>query len=228
MKLWTYAELKSKVELDLSTEDELFIQPSELLGYFNEAIDQAEQDVLGLYEDYFLTRATLALVAGTEEYSLPSDIYAEKIRRVIFRNGTELYPIARIRDWKKFEVYSEAALLSTTDRYSYFLYNPSAGQSKLLLVPVSRDTGNYVTIWYIRNVEELVDDSDILEIPEAANFVLQYVKVRIMEKEGHFALPKAVEDLERERELLKSTLANMVPDADNEIEMDTSMYEEMN
>ena len=54
------------------------------------------------------------------------------------------------------------------------------------------------------------------------------MKVRVYEKEGHPNLPKAVQDLEQQRQQMVSTLASMVPDGSNEIEMDTSAYEEMN
>jgi hypothetical protein len=229
MKLWTYEELAAKVERDLATEEELFVQPEELMGYFNEAVDRAEQEVLTLYEDYFLTKTPLTLIQGTQEYDLPSDIYANKIRRVLYVNGTTVYTINRIRDWKKFEMFSEINAQSSAEDYMYMLYNPTAGsQAKFLLLPASREAGAFVTIWHLRNANLFTDDDDVLDIPESANFVMQYVKVRVLEKEGHFSLPKAVQDLATETELLQSTLATMVPDADNEIEMDDSIYREMN
>lgn len=227
MKLWTYSELKSKVMKDVAIEDEQFVQPDELLGYFNEAIDNAEQEVLGIYEDYFLNRSDLTLVSGQEEYDLPDDIFAHKIRRIVFHKGTEIYQVKRLRDWKKFEQYFEINQYDTGAPYSYMLYNPAAGQAKILWVPAPRIDGPYATIWHIRNANTLAIDTDILDIPEAANFIMQYVKVRIYEKEGHISLQKAMADLERERDLLVSTLSAMVPDAQNEIEMDISSYEEM-
>lgn len=229
MKIWQYSELSTKVEQDLAIQEELFVSASELLGYFNEALDRAEQMILTLYEDYFLNRMTLSLISGVEEYSLPSDIYAEKIRRIIFNSGSDMYTIERIRDWKKFEYYADVNRYASSARYRYMLYNPTAGQYKMLLVPVSRDTGAVATIWYLRTVNRFSGaTTDPLDMPEAANFIMQYVKTRCMEKEGHFALDKAVSDLATEKELLESTLANMVPDANNEIEMDTTVYWEMN
>ena len=38
----TYEQLRRKVEKDLDLEEELFITPSEMLGYANEAIEEAE------------------------------------------------------------------------------------------------------------------------------------------------------------------------------------------
>ena len=85
MKYWTWAELKDKVQRDLDLEGEVFINETELLGYANEAIDEVERQVHTLYEDYFLTKAVISLVDGTEEYALPTDIYAFKIIHASFK-----------------------------------------------------------------------------------------------------------------------------------------------
>ena len=66
---FTWATLRAKIQRDLDLQDEIFITNTELLGYANEAIDEAEQEVLTIYEDYFLTNENLALVTGTAEYS---------------------------------------------------------------------------------------------------------------------------------------------------------------
>lgn len=228
-RYWTLAELKQKIERDTDTEAELFIQPDELLDYINEAIDEAEIEVHGLYEDYFLARATLTLIPDTNEYALPSTIYAHKIRRITYRRGTRQYTVRRVKDWKKFEAYELDLIFGsqTEEEYRYFILNEAAGAPRILFTPEMGDDGDYMTIWFMRQANRLVDDTDILDIPEAANFVTQHVKKRIYEKEGHPNLPLAVADLERERGLLNSILASMVPDADNEIEMDLSPYEEM-
>ena len=109
-KYWTLDELKGKIQRDLDIEGEVFIQDAsdapELLEYINEGIDKAEEIVHSLYEDYFLDKASITLVSGTHEYDLPSAIYAHKIRRIIYRNGTRVYTVDRIRDWHKFEAYA--------------------------------------------------------------------------------------------------------------------------
>ena len=224
---WTYAMIKAKVEQDLALEDEVFVEPAELLGYVNEAIREAEAEVHGLYEDYFLNRATLTLVQGQEEYDLPADIYAHKIRRVVYKNGSEVYKLERMRDWKKFENYAIESINQSSTRYYYFIINPTAGSPKLLLSPPAKTAGPYVTIWYLRDANQLVADTDICDIPEFVSFVLQYTKTRCYEKEGHPNLAKAMQDLEQQRRQMTGTLASMVPDGDNEIEADFSSYEEM-
>lgn len=229
-KYWTKLELTEKIERDLDLEGEVFIQPEELDGYLNEAIDEAELEVHGLYEDYFLSRYTLPFVSGTSEYVLPPTIYAHKIRRVTYRNGTRTYTIDRIRDWYKFEEYEldKVGGAQSEAEYRYFLLNETPGAPKFLFTPDVSETGSFVTIWFYRQANRLEDDDDVLDIPEAANFVMQHAKVRCYEKEGHPNLGKAMQDLEKERTLLQGILASMIPDANNVIEMDLSSYEEMN
>lgn len=226
MRFWTGEELITKVEQDLDLEDELFIQPSEMLAYANEAIDEAEAEICGVYEDYFLSKSTLSLASGTDEYTLPSTIYAHKIRRVIFNDGNTSYTVDRIRDWKKFEVYTNERIVGSSDLYRYFIYNATAGSPKLLLTPPARETGAYLDVWFIRNANRLVDLTDVCDIPEFANFVIQFMKVRCYEKEMHPNLQTAIGVLQQQRELMKATLSTMVPDADNTIELDLSSYEE--
>jgi hypothetical protein len=226
---WTGTMIKNKIEADLDLEDEEFISDDELLGYINEAIDEAEAEIHGLYEDYFLKRDYIALSAGVEEFALPSDIYAMKIRRLIYKNGSIVYPITRFKDWKKFEAYALESVNQESTRYMYFPINTTVAAPKILLSPPSKETSSTnVTIWYLRNASRLASFSDTCDIPEFVNFVMQYVKVRCYEKEvGHPSLQKAMMDLEQQRTQMQSTLAAMVPDADNEIEPDLSSYEEM-
>jgi hypothetical protein len=226
---WTGTMIKEKIERDLDLEDEEFISDDEMLGYINEGIDEAEAEIQDLYEDYFLKKDFIALVNGTEEYSLPADIYAMKIRRIIYKSGSIVYTINRIKDWKKFEEYALEAVNQTSTRYMYFPINSTPGAPKLLLSPSAKETSSTnVTIWYLRNAARLASFSDTCDIPEFVNFVMQYVKVRCYEKEvGHPNLQKAMLDLEQQRSQMQSTLTGMVPDADNEIEPDLRLYEEM-
>lgn len=229
-KYWTLAQIIAKVEADLNLEDEGFISESEMLGYINEAIDEAETEVHGIYEDYFLSKETLTLVSGTSEYSLPTTVFAHKIRRVTYRNGARTYTVKRIRDWKKFEQYEldKVGGAQSEAEYQYFLMNSTVGDPKFLFSPEVSESGAYITVWFLRQANRLEVDADKMDIPEAANFVIQYVKMRCYEKERHANLEKAMSDVEKERTILTGILASMVPDADNEIEMDLSAYQEMN
>lgn len=228
-KYWTWAEVKAKVKRDLDIEAETFVRPEELIGYVNEAIDEAEAEIHALYEDYFLTSEKISLVKNQDEYDLPEEIYAHKIRRVVYNNGSSVYTINRVKDWKKFETKSIADNFSTSDLYQFFIKNPAAGTPKLILVPTSRETvADVLEVWYLRNANRVVDDTSIIDIPEFINFIFQKLTCLIYEKEGHPNLDRAEMKLAQEQQRMLGTLAQMVPDAENEIELDTQFYEEMN
>jgi hypothetical protein len=231
MRYWTWAEIKEKVERDLDLEDEDFIREGELLALANEAIDEAEAEIHTLYEDYFLKKTTIAVVANDSAFSIPtylSDIYGDKIRRIIYQQGSSstVYTVDRLRDWRKFEDKAIADTGSTLDLYRYMLVNQTAGAPQILLVPAARESGT-LTVWYLRNANRLTADADVCDIPEFINFVISHIKCRVLHKEGNPNYSEALERLEAERARMASTLAARVPDADNEIEMDLSAYEDM-
>lgn len=229
MAYWTWQEIRTKVERDLDSEDEVMVTEAELLGYANEAIREVERQLHKLCEDYFLKSAPITLVQGTESYDLPADIYAMKIRGLIYRNGSSVWQANRIRDWRKFVKY-EAELTGTqnTKQYGFFISNATAGDPQLILSPTPQESGQYLKLWYIREANQLVDETSVCDIPEAINYVMQYMKVRYYEKENHPMLGKAVADLEQEKETTLAVMSSMVVDNENLIEVDTQIYDEMN
>lgn len=231
MTYFTWASILSKLETDLILEDEQWITESELLSYTNDAIRDTEALVHTLYEDYFLDYQSVTFSAGQELVTLPTNIYAFKVRRFLFEKETQRYPIQRLKDWKKFEEKSVTDYSDTSCRYEYFLINrSSSGDAAMLLSPPIRteDAGQYGKLYFIRGAKQLATASDTCDIPEFINRVYAHVKYNVYAKEGHPLALKAKDDLDRETELMVGTLAAMVPDADNEIEPDFEYYEEMN
>jgi hypothetical protein len=228
LRYWTWNEIKTKIENDLDLQDEDFISTNELLGYANEAIDEAEAEIHTLYEDYFLTQLPIGMVNNQDKYDLPSNIYGMKIRKLMYQNGASVYPIPRLKDSRKIETYQENNVVGAGTLYSYFIDNSTAGSPKIVITPMPYETGAFLTIWFLRNANRLVNVLDICDIPEAISFILQYMKVRCYEKEGHPNLAKAMGDLEQQRGQLSNVLSSMTADGDNKIEPDLSAYAEMN
>lgn len=227
----TYSDIRDKILRELDLEDEVFISEDEILGYYNDAVDDAEAEILGIYEDYFLTSEVLALELGTSGYSLPTDIYANKIRRLIYDNGSgQIYEIPRIRDWKKFLKKAIGDRYDTGGLdYQYMLQNVSADTGvQLLLVPPSKETSeDSVRIWYIRNANHATTDSDKCDIPEFMSFIYASMRCSIRRKEFNGDVPPTeLQELERQRKLMIDTLTSMVPDDQTEIEQDLTHYME--
>jgi len=225
-KFWTYAEIKEKIEQDLDLQSELFITPSELLAYVNEAIDEAEAEIHTIHEDYFLKSDPITLVSGTDEYDLPTDIYANKIRDIIYNSGGNIWALRRLRDWKKIRDYSVWKEYGSGQISEYFIKNATVGQPQIVVSPPNRENGQYLTVWYLRNANRMVDDTSVCDIPEFVNFVIVYTKYKCLQKEGHPNLQVGMMDLEQQRAQMRAVLSGMVADSDNEIEADLSHYEE--
>jgi len=226
-KYWTLDQIRAKINRDLDLEAENFIRTDEMIDYINEGIDECEAEIHSLYEDYFLTRTTLNLVAGQEAYDLPENIYGHKIRKVTYNNTSSIYKVRRMKNWHRFEQYEIAKTFETSDLYQYLILNETIGNPQMIIVPKARDTGPIIEIWYIRQANRLENGTDICDIPEFVNFVFQYVKVRCYEKEIHPNAGQARMDLQAQRSLMQATLQTAQPDNENEIEMDMSYYEEM-
>lgn len=343
--------MNNKVIGDLDLQDETFIPFNELVGYFNEAIGEAEAEIHGTREDYFLKSYSFPCALGVNSYSLPDDIYINKIRGFVYSNGTIIYDIKRIRAWREFNNIALTQSFGPNDDYRYIIQNTSPGNIQLLLVPKARETAvlpqlnpstpaswfTPMVLWYLRNAQRIpitgefivdweqyviptavstgagtltlaqttyvtgdqiklfpfaapggasglpsplvagtiyyvittgtlgviklatsaanaaagtnitltttgsstgyfnlyysatqnVINAMLVDIPEFATFLMQWVKCRCMEKEGDPRLTGAVQTLEQQRKQMVDTLTEMVVDIDTEIQPDFTHYQEM-
>lgn len=163
-QLKTYADLKAKISVDIDILDETFVTPNELIGYFNEGIEEAESEILKIDEDYFLTQYPIPLVSGQSAYDYPTNIYGYKERGIVYSNNTQIYDVRRFRRNNKFENMAFATQYSQSDDYRWFHTNASGGQAKINLIPPSREdaivspNANPFTpmiLWYIRHANRI-------------------------------------------------------------------------
>lgn len=222
MKIWTWAEMKAKIKNDLDLNDEGFITDTELLGYLNSAIDEAEQIFMEIYANYFETEATISLVSGTDSYDFPSDIYATKAMLIQYENGSLKYPVHRIKDLR------DIAYVNANDDYRYRIINDPAEGFQIKFYPTPAETGDYAKIYYLRNANEVTQDSDTIDLPEAAQYIMQHIKDSCRNKEMgtmYSAPPSAA--LVKQEERLRNSLSDMVPDKDNRIMPDMTFYDDV-
>lgn len=164
MKVWTYAEMSTKVLTDLDLLDKAMVGDNELIGYFNEAVLEAESEIITLNQDYFITMGILPVVAGTARYALPPSIFANRIRCIMYINGTNIYEIVQYRRKGKFREIAFTELSGQADDYRYVLYNDVPGQAQIEFHPTLRDTAiiapvasifKPVQIYYLRNCKRI-------------------------------------------------------------------------
>jgi hypothetical protein len=215
----TYAELKSYLQKELDLEDETFITADEFLSYFNEAVDMVEASIHNIYEDYFLTSAVLPIVAGVAGYDLPTDIYAQKIRKILYNdNGSLKYEIRRV---KRLE---DTLYIEQADLFAYILMNSGSLGMKINLFPTPQVSNSNITVWYLRNAKQFTLGTDVCDIPEFTSVVVQFVRYKCLTKEGHPDAAQAAQDLERMKQEMVDTLTARVPDEDNTVLKDTTFY----
>lgn len=148
MQYKTHAQLKTEVFDDLNLDGGLFITDSEFRAIANRAIDFCEAEIhkFRCEDTYFEACAPLALTSGYQDYSLPSDIYANKIKRIVCQKSDLTYEVKRK---KRIARYMDAALserYSSSDIYEYFIINnnPHVGP-RVRLFPRPQETTTTVS-----------------------------------------------------------------------------------
>lgn len=231
-KFWTRLEIwtKFKDENDIDDEDD-FVDKAEVTGWMNDAIDQAEAVIHTNYEDYFLKPGNVALTENVDTSDLPTDIYAHKIRSMIYTNGNRIYEITHLPTLQKFLEFrlARSTSASPTDELCYFIVNTTPGAPKIKWSPVPKETSaTNVEIWYYRQANYLVNDADVCDIPDFVSYVFDYLSERLEWKRraGSPEHVSAQEKLQMTMQLMINTLKDMIVDGNDEIEQDRSHYEE--
>jgi hypothetical protein len=217
----TWGTIKSEVQAENDLAEETFVNDAELLQYGNSALEDIEKEIHTLNDKYFAAEANLSLVDGTSTYSLPTDIYANKINAIIYDDGSTAYEIKEIKSLK------ELPAVEDDDQYRYRIINNAATGQQIKLYPASRETNSsYVTIYYRRKVALFTDDDTVLDVPEGKDFVKQYVTDKVVNKER--MTPDAPESaaLQAKRKKLLDSLENQIDDDNTDVVVDTSYFGE--
>lgn len=239
-------DVKDDMDINEGTSNVLTsISDADIARWIAKGVRSAERVIHGLYEDYFLSKTTIAITANTTEYSYPSDVYANKIRKIVFDNGSEAHEVKRTKDILSSQVndilvnsWSNPILTWTPINTSVSLVGvqKTTGR-KIKLFPKEGRTGT-LHVWYIRNANKLYDpatddlDGDVsptallneCDIDEFEDYIVQYAKVAALlrDKDPTAADEKMI--LDELEEAMRSTLSDMAPDQNNELLADTSLY----
>ena len=154
-----YGFLKNKILLDLDLQDETFIQSDEMVGYANEGLKEAFAEILGLRQNYFLSKWFVPCVQSQDLFILPPNIYANKVRGVIYQNGSIIYTMKQMREKQLFENIAYVNQYGLSDEYRYLVRNDIPGLPSMQIVPPSRETAVFpptgnpflpMLVYYIR------------------------------------------------------------------------------
>ena len=143
MEYPTWYEIRKKAERQLDLEGELFITPEELLAHGNAAVNEAEADIhkLKREDEYFMTSAYIPMTEGDQFLYPPEDIYANKIKKLMYVDQHTIYDIARLRHQDRFTSAEFLKQNPPAFFYSYIPKNISAEKGiRLELYPYARET----------------------------------------------------------------------------------------
>lgn len=216
----TWGEIREEIQAEYDLGEETFVDATELLQYANSAIEDIEKEIHTIHDKYFHSESVVSLITGVQDYNLPTDIYANKVTGLYYTDGTTKYEIKEIKDLREIiDVESE-------DDYRYKIVNTTSNGTKLRIYPSSRETNSNVTLFYRRRIKLFQNDASILDVPEAKEFVKQYVIDKAMNKER--MTPDAPESaaLGRKRKALLDSLENMIDDDNTDLLINTEFYEE--
>lgn len=231
----TFADLRTQVERELDIEDEQFIQPEELTGYFNSAVTIVESEIikLGLREKYLQTEAFVSVTAGVADYDLPTNIIDTKIRKIIYRNGSIIYEVEPLKNEEQYlleDIYNQ---YSANEQYWYQIYKLTGNQWKLRLTPkASATVTNALRVIYYKDLNRLpvaTDTTTECDVPWICyEFILSYVRRKVYKKETHVNTATEQAELDQMLQLMRETLQGQIADPNiDTIDLDTSIYEEM-
>lgn len=229
----TFGELADQVKAETDIDEEEFVQPEELIGYFNSAVTIIESEIvkLGCKEKYLQSEAFISITAGEQDYDLPEDIIEQKIRKIIYVNNPDVYELGLAKQESSYEVEDVSRLYSSTDRYAYQIYKIGEDHKLRISPPAYLTVTNALRVIYFKDLNRYEDDNTNADMPWVCyEVLLAYVRYRIYAKESA-ASPDAQNEkaiLDAMIDLMRQTLQNQIADPNNDLnDQDTSFYEEM-
>lgn len=136
----------------------------DILPALNRAQDFASNILARHYESPLLTKKTIAMVAGQDEYNLPEDAFEQRLEKVEVNVNQLYYPVTRIS-------YRDLSLYETQGTTNIPYYYSVVG-NKYRILPTGNDTYN-LRIWYLKDPLPLVSPQGrINTINSASNYVI--------------------------------------------------------
>lgn len=227
----TFGDLSSQVQAELDIEDEEFIQSQELINYFNTGITMIESEIvkLGCKEKYLQTEAFISTVAGQQDYDLPEDIIEQKIRKIVYRDNTNIYTLLPSKSESSYEAEDVARLYSSSDYYTYQIYKINEDNVLRLSPPAYLSVTNALRVIYFKDLNRYDEDATNCDIPAICyEYLMSYVRFRVYMKETHVNMETEAKMVDGYLQLMRETLQNQVADPDMDLnDQDQSFYEEM-
>ena len=186
----TFREMIEDVRRDMNLDFNItnpYISEADVKRFINEGQEEVARRLQKIKEDYFVTVFDVPFETGINEYALPPDIYAHKIRKVAFIEN-EVFTTIKKLTFQDYIRYSSPIVATGSYPIGYYiLEKPIAGQgnklgtsTKLILLP----PGGLINVrglqvYYIRIITPMVMDSDTPDIPESTPTLEAYARRKV-------------------------------------------------
>lgn len=119
-----------------------------------------------------MDRATINAVAGTQEYTMPTNVH--RVHRVEYKRtaDSQIYPL-EYRDFNNLDAVWWTSQSTTQGTPSYFTMWGFPPSLKLVVYPTPHAAGTF-KVFYFRVPATLVNGADVAEIPEGWQDLISY------------------------------------------------------
>ena len=221
----TLLEIRDRLKDDLDLHEEHWKNDGQLNDLINKSVRKAFRKIIAIHEDYFLSQANVVITAVENEIDYPSNIYANKIKSIHFLWNNSAVEIKPVRRFDSTIMLSSIVSDNSSPYRNWLAIDDLTDGKKIKLFPATGYAGT-LSLWYIREPRLLVDDTDVCDIDEFTEFVVQCTKAAYYALDGdpRYQIEK-MEEKELERDLI-NTLTNMTIGNDDTVVADYSHYED--
>lgn len=171
--------IREQAKLRADMENSNFISDDEANAYIDASATELYDLLVGVYSDYYVSQATVSVVAGTDHYSLPTDFY--KLLGVDLVIDTQGNAVTL----KPF-VFAERNSYIFTPTWNvvglaYLRYHLRGSEIHLVPRP---NTNQSLRLWYVPAMPALTSDSSTLDgINGWEEYVITDVAIKMAQKE---------------------------------------------
>lgn len=157
----TRSTLRTNIRMYLDEVSAADWSDSQINVEINYAYLRVYKAVVDVWEDHYRTRVKTSMVASQNEYALPSDFYKLKRLEATYVSGQDRVKVRR------FDFSQLPVAIDETSNYGSTaspIMELSGGFLRILPVPINSVTDAFL-LHYIKQVAELDDDDDEIDIP---------------------------------------------------------------
>lgn len=172
--------LRTRAKRRADMESSTFVVDAEWTDYINEGLAELHETIVDKSDDHIVSSTTIAVVAGTDSYALPTDFFRERGVDILTGGSTYTLSPFMFRERNRLDSY-----LGDVQRRGGLNYFYSIVGNNIRLIP--EPSGSHtLTLWYIPEVAELSADGDEIDTAYAIGwerYVVLYAAIKALQKQ---------------------------------------------